>query len=516
MCKMPETATRQRGLQVFLKYFNLFGIYAVFAGLIVLFSCMSKEFLSGGNIVNILQQSVTLGTAAVGMTFVMIMAGIDISVGSTMCLSVCAGGACARLGQRNSRRAGGRTHRDDDRERAEYRQRSPLYLSGCQGNHLLRRHGEQCQKQRRASLSKGEAYMKRIYGHNYKLVEECGALPEKNPVTALWLNEKYSGYARKFQRPEDTAQWQSWKDGLRGALAKVLRLDRLGAAPTPTFTVLSEERTAKYQRKKITYETAPGSWVSAYLLVPHGLKGPTSAALALHGHFHSAKDSVVFPEKAAGVAYAHALAEQGILVLAPDNAGMADTANVGTGERDVAPDYVQAHVMGGCDLLWRRFNHMGIDITGFRLWELQAGLNMLCAMEEVDATRIGCAGLSGGCWLSQLLTALDERISAVVLSGYFTTFAQTLWHEHCVCHHPFGIGELCDMPDISALIAPRPQFVESGSLDTPYPPEPAYAMTCEAYRLLGVPDNIDIHIYEGGHRFEGTRSIPWLIDKLVK
>ena len=42
-------------------------------------------------------------------------------------------------------------------------------------------------------------------------------------------------------------------------------------------------------------------------------------------------------------------------------------------------------------------------------------------------------------------------------------------------------AELCDLPDLSTLIAPRPQFVESGISDTPYPHEPAYSMTLKAY-----------------------------------
>ena len=83
---------------------------------------------------------------------------------------------------------------------------------------------------------------------------------------------------------------------------------------------------------------------------------------------------------------------------------------------------------------------MGLDLTGLRVFDLMAALNLLAARPDVDSRRIGCAGLSGGCWLSQVLTALDGRVRAVVLSGFFTTFVQTVWHSHCICHHPFGIG----------------------------------------------------------------------------
>jgi len=82
---------------------------------------------------------------------------------------------------------------------------------------------------------------------------------------------------------------------------------------------------------------------------------------------------------------------------------------------------------------------MGLGLTGLRIFDLMAGVNLLAQLSEVDARRTGCAGLSGGCWLSQVLAALDRRIRAVILSGFFSTFVQTTWHGHCVCHHPFGI-----------------------------------------------------------------------------
>jgi dienelactone hydrolase len=201
-----------------------------------------------------------------------------------------------------------------------------------------------------------------------------------------------------------------------------------------------------------------------------------------------------------GVAYAHEFARRGMVALAPDNAGM--------GERDAGSP------VGGCFLVWARLNGMGLDLTGFRIFELMAGVNLLARHPGVEASRIGCAGLSGGCWLSQVLAALDRRITAVILSGFFTTFTQTTWHGHCICHHPFGIGLLCDLPDIAALIAPRPLFVESGIDDTSYPHEPAYTLTQRAYALQGVEDRLRLYRYPGGHMFNGEESIPWMIEQL--
>ena len=96
---------------------------------------------------------------------------------------------------------------------------------------------------------------------------------------------------------------------------------------------------------------------------------------------------------------------------------------------------------GGCWWVWTRLNQMGLDLTGLRVFDLMAGISLLASRDDVDSRRIGAAGLSGGCWLSQVLSALDLRVKAVVLSGFFTTFVQTVWHGHCVCHHPLRSGE---------------------------------------------------------------------------
>jgi len=254
-----------------------------------------------------------------------------------------------------------------------------------------------------------------------------------------------------------------------------------------------------------------GNWVQAYLLIPHKLPAP--AALCLHGHFPGSKDSVVFPEIAPGTAYGHELASRGFVVLAPDGAGMCAAEHWGENTRDVPIDYTVSPREGGCALLFRRLNHMGIDLTGFRVFELMAAINMLLSMPFVRGEGVACAGLSGGCWLTQVLTALDERVKASILSGYFTTFVQTAWLGHCICHHPFGIGALCDMPDISALAAPRPQFVEGGSEDVHYPTEPAFSICKAAYTDLDAEENLKLYVFDGGHRFDGTRSIPWLCEQ---
>ncbi len=61
--------------------------WGLFVGILLVFGLLSPQFLTVGNGVNILVQSASLGIVATGMTFVLLTAGIDLSVGSIMFLS---------------------------------------------------------------------------------------------------------------------------------------------------------------------------------------------------------------------------------------------------------------------------------------------------------------------------------------------------------------------------------------------------------------------------------------------
>ena len=352
----------------------------------------------------------------------------------------------------------------------------------------------------------------------YPLIEMPAPVGPENPSTAQYLTNRYADFTRTLSCPEtyDPDTWDAWRRDLRAKLREVLRLDAWGNVNTPKVHVLSQVDCEGYTRQKVAYEAVRDNWVVGYLLVPHNITSPVPAALCLHGHVPGASLAVVDPDLALreslGVAYGHELARLGFVVLAPDAAGQ--------GERSDKPKVLTiegaefGQPITGCRLVFQRLHHMGLDLTGLRVFELMVGLNVLSEMQQVDASRMGCAGLSGGCYLSELLTALDDRIRAVILSGYFTTFLQTIWHGHCLCVQPFGIGEFCDIPDICALIAPRPQFIESGKRDPYFEIEPAFSIVRRVYRWLGAEQNLGLDRYDDGHMFHGEVSIDWIVRQL--
>lgn len=79
-----EREARFPSFKVILKKYNLFFI---FLGFIIIGSLLSDQFLSVQNILNLLQQSSFVGIISIGMTFVILVAGIDLSVGAVLALT---------------------------------------------------------------------------------------------------------------------------------------------------------------------------------------------------------------------------------------------------------------------------------------------------------------------------------------------------------------------------------------------------------------------------------------------
>ena len=104
-----------------------------------------------------------------------------------------------------------------------------------------------------------------------------------------------------------------------------------------------------------------------------------------------------------GAAYAHVLASEGYVVLAPDLRGF--------GERgDWMPDD-KYH----CDWDLVCATMAGVVPHQRNLWDLQRALDVLAAHPLVDPDRVGAAGLSYGATCTLFLAAIDERVRAAIV-----------------------------------------------------------------------------------------------------
>jgi ribose transport system permease protein len=87
---------RCKGLLLFVFNQAPLGLFAI---VFIVFGSISASFLEPRNLVNILIQSSSIAVAATGMTFVLLTAGVDLSVGSVMFVAVAVSGKMIYGGQ---------------------------------------------------------------------------------------------------------------------------------------------------------------------------------------------------------------------------------------------------------------------------------------------------------------------------------------------------------------------------------------------------------------------------------
>ena len=116
-------------------------------------------------------------------------------------------------------------------------------------------------------------------------------------------------------------------------------------------------------------------------------------------------------------------------------------------------------------------------------------------------------------------TCIDERIRACVVSGYYSTFRDSLFAmAHCPCNYVPGLAEFGEMHDLAGLIAPRPMLVEAGTHDPIFPVSAVRSGLAKArsvYGVLGAGDGVKADIFSGRHRISGARAYDFLREALA-
>ena len=82
-----KAATGQQSTQMLSSIFSKYGIFLIFAAMVVGASILSPAFLSSTNLINIVRQMSIVGLIALGVTGVIVSAGIDLSSGSVVGLT---------------------------------------------------------------------------------------------------------------------------------------------------------------------------------------------------------------------------------------------------------------------------------------------------------------------------------------------------------------------------------------------------------------------------------------------
>lgn len=338
--------------------------------------------------------------------------------------------------------------------------------------------------------------------------------------------------ALSFINPEftDVAEWR------KIAHAKATELLRY-APPAVPFDpqVIETVDKGDYIREKITFASAPGMRVPAYVLVPKGLTGRAPAVVALHdhgGYYLHGKEKLVEVEKEpehlveyrangyGGRGFASALVKRGYVVICIDA--------IYWGERrldfqQMPPELVKemqrrsqfktgpqgmnsVHSLLE-ELTMRYITAAGATWLGLINHDDRATVSYLQSRPEVDPDRIGCAGLSMGGTRTDWLFGMDERVKAAVSAGWGTDWSLLMDEyvgRHSWTQYAPGLAGHLELSDVMAMGMPGAFMIQQCAQDELFPLE-GMQKTCDRvaalYEKAGLRERFACRFYDVPHQF---------------
>lgn len=338
-----------------------------------------------------------------------------------------------------------------------------------------------------------------------------------------------------FRRPEWT-EIDTWRPKARRRLDECLLQPDAGGVPEAT--VQHRFQYDGLEIEHLSWQLPYGPPTEAIFLKPIGAKGPLPGVVGLHDHggnkyFGTRKitrlSDDLHPVQRrhhdnyyGGVAWANELAKRGYAVLVHDTFTFAS--------RRVRVHDVPERIRGGLKeenpesekeiqsynrwagkhehLMAKSLFSAGTTWPGVFTAEDQRAVDYLCSRDDVDADRIGCAGLSGGGLRTVYLGGLDDRIRCACCVGMMTTWRDYLLnkcHTHTWMIYIPGLPPDLDYPEVLGLRVPLPTMVLNNiddQLFTMPEMERADKILGDVYRKADAEDRYQCSFYPGPHKFD--------------
>ena len=271
----------------------------------------------------------------------------------------------------------------------------------------------------------------------------------------------------------DKAAWEARKDTLRKEVRARLGIDKLLAVCSKEAPEYGNIRKFDgYTVQNFRLKTANGHTVCGSIYARKG-KGKHPLIICPNGHFSNGRYGTVQQQRLA------TLARMGAICVDYDLWGWGESADEVGSKAHQTPE---AHVMQA--------------LNGIRI------LDWMIQRKDVDKTRVGVNGGSGGGTQSVLLSVLDDRYTAccpvVSVSSWFD--------GGCPCESGMPIqlagGGTCNA-ELAAMFAPKPMMLVSDGGDwTSTTPELEYPYIKRIYGFYGAADKVmNVHLPKERHDF---------------
>jgi len=306
-----------------------------------------------------------------------------------------------------------------------------------------------------------------------------------------------------FTPPATREAWEKRAEQVRLQLRVAL-----GLYPEPTRTPLNavvhgsiEQR--DYTVEKVFFESMPGFFVTGSLFRPK-TPGPHPAVLCPHGHWRNARFALrgdaemkreldsggeVLPESGRSVfqSIGVQLARMGIVAFVYDMLGDCDSQQI---SHELAHKFAKQRPEMNTRENWGLYSPQAEahaqSIMGLQTWNSIRALDFLTSLPDVDAKRLGCTGASGGGTQTQMLAALDPRLTVSIPC----VMPSTAMQGGCTCENAsllrIGTGNI----EIAALFAPKPQAMTTAKDWTIEMPTKGFPDLQKLYALMGAKENV--------------------------
>lgn len=264
--------------------------------------------------------------------------------------------------------------------------------------------------------------------------------------------ETIAGYAR-------LSDWQQRQEWIKETLLKAV-----GPFPAKTplnAKVLRVVNKGDYRVEHIVYESQLQFYVTSSLFIPASLKKRDKAPVVIYcsGHSEDGYRSDVYQHVILN------LVKKGFIVFAFDP--------VGQGERLEYYDLEKNKSMVGGPTAEHSYPGTQAFITGssqarYMIWDGIRAVDYLLTRKEVDPSRIGITGRSGGGTQSAYIAAFDDRIKAAAPECYITSFTrllQSIGPQDAEQNFFNGIRHGLDHADLLLVRAPKPALMITTTRD---------------------------------------------------
>ena len=243
----------------------------------------------------------------------------------------------------------------------------------------------------------------------------------------------------------------------------------------PSFQEVGVIEGNGYRVHKLRYEIVPGFAATALLYEPEKTSGRVPAILNVIGHEPMGNAAEYEQKRCIN------FAKRGIVALSLGWVGFGELALPGDAHDDAA----------SLDLV-------GSNALGFFYLEMRRGLDYLATLPQVDTTRLGVTGLSGGGWQTILLSSMDPRVAVTVEVAGFGALPFNIAHPNDTSEVEEEATDMTqgqDYPFFVAMRAPRPTLEIHNAEDDccfraalvrPY----IYDQVKPFFQLFDKPDNL--------------------------